>query len=101
MLEKRHITEEERDLRLCAIERDIPAWEMLPEIYVRLVVAQHIEVMIRDGLIKRRALGTDTASIANLVATSWCGESYVNGGAHNTMAIVDYPGGCDRGMRSV
>ena len=101
ILEKIDITHEERDLRLCAIERAIPAWEMLPEIYLRLVVAKHIEAMIREGLIQRWALGTDTASIANLVANSHCGEDYVNGGAEYTLAVVDYPDGCDRGMRSV
>ena len=101
MLENIDITHEERDLRLSALEMAIPAWEMLPEIYLKLLVAKHVEAMIGEGLIRKWALGTDTASIANLVANSHCGEDYVNGGVEYTLAIVDYPDGCDRGMRSV
>ena len=94
--EKEDITDEERDLRLCALEKALPAWENLPEIYPKLVVAKHVVGMIKAGLIRRRYLPTDTASLATLVEAF--GEDALNGGLFQTLAHVDYPNGRDAGV---
>ena len=96
--EKEDITDEERDLRLCALEKALPAWDNLPEIIPKLVVAKHVVCMIKEGLMLKRYIPTDAVSLATLVKYSHCGEDYVNGGVFHTLAIVDYPGGREAGV---
>ena len=98
LLEKIDATDEEREIRLCNLEKAIPAWVLLPKIYVRLVVAKHVEAMIREGFIKKWALATDAESLANLVAHVSSGENYLNGGVPYTLASVDHPGRGDGGV---
>jgi hypothetical protein len=94
--EKEDIAHEERDLRLCALEKALPAWENLPEIYPKLVVAQHVVGMIKAGLMTKRYLPTDAASLATLVEA--LGEDCLHGGIFQKLVHVDYPNGRGAGV---
>ena len=78
---------EEMEQRLCAIEDALPAWILLPDIYPKLVVAKHIERMVKDGLMEKYPLPTDTTSIEER-ANDLPYENTEDGGAEFTIAII-------------
>lgn len=72
-----------------AMEADLVAWKGLPLIYTRLIIARHIEAMIKKKIFIRIRLQTDALSVAERLDDGSTEE--LEGDASDKILLCTYP----------